>query len=63
MTCDADAESLASLIRAKVPSKSHVVEPVIVAIIQDHLSMVDPMRFACLLASSTLLKVCLVSLI
>ncbi|KAM5540626.1 hypothetical protein V8D89_005657 [Ganoderma adspersum] len=48
--------SMASLIRAKVPSKSHMVEPVIVAIIQDQLSRVDAMQFACLLASSTPLK-------
>ncbi|KAI1792498.1 ribosome 60S biogenesis N-terminal-domain-containing protein [Ganoderma leucocontextum] len=48
--------SMASLIRAKVPPKSHLVEPVIVAVIQDQLSNVDAMQFACLLASSTPLK-------
>ncbi|TBU65164.1 ribosome 60S biogenesis N-terminal-domain-containing protein [Dichomitus squalens] len=47
---------IGSIIRAKVPLKSHLVEPVIAAIIQDRLASVDAVQFARLLASSTHLK-------
>ncbi|PIL36537.1 hypothetical protein GSI_00226 [Ganoderma sinense ZZ0214-1] len=48
--------TMASLIQARISSKSHVAEPVIVAIIQDQLSRADAMEFACLLTSSTRFK-------
>ncbi|RPD59503.1 hypothetical protein L227DRAFT_654118 [Lentinus tigrinus ALCF2SS1-6] len=48
--------SLGSLIVAKVAVKSHLVEPVISAVIQDRMSSGEAVKFARLLAASTHLK-------
>ena len=57
--CLTEAQLSASLIRAKVPVKSHLAEPVIAAVIQDRLQSADAVRFARSLLSSTHLKVML----
>ncbi|KAJ8490078.1 hypothetical protein ONZ51_g2525 [Trametes cubensis] len=48
--------NLVRLIQAPTPVKSHLVEPIIAAVVQDRLASIDGTRFVRLLATSTNLK-------
>lgn len=53
----------ATLIRVPIPVKSHLVEPVIATVIQERLNDTDAVYFVRLLAASTNIKVCPITML